>query len=101
MKALLNTKVTYVWCLLVLLTAVSWWLGDGYRPDNVAAYKFIAIGLFILAFFKIRLIMMNFMELATAPILLRSIFETWVIVVCTVIIWLYMTRLIETIPLAY
>ena len=101
MKALLNTKVTYIWCLLVLLTIVSWWLGDGYRPDNVALVKFATIGLFLLAFFKIRLIVMNFMEISTAPIPLRVIFEAYVIVVCTVILCLYMTGLGETTPLPH
>lgn len=79
----LGERVTQVWLLLVVLTAISWWLGgtDSGVLGGVAA-------LLILAFFKARLIALHFMELRTAPVWLRTAMETWVLGVCLLLLFL-------------
>lgn len=89
MKTLIHTPVTYVWLILAVLTALSWVLADGIAPDPNAAHQWVTVALMILAFFKVRLVIMHFMEIATAPIPLRLVFEAWVVVVCAGILGLY------------
>ncbi|MCY4426732.1 MAG: cytochrome C oxidase subunit IV family protein [Halieaceae bacterium] len=91
MMSLINSKVTYVWCFLAVLTGVSWVLGDGYDPGTAEGYRYVTIALLVLAFFKTRLVIMYFMEVLNAPLPLRGIFEGWVIVVCGILITLYLT----------
>ena len=87
----INVKASLIYLCLVILTIFSWWLADGYIPENLNAYEYVSMGLLLVAFFKVRLVIMHFMEISTAPLLLRVIFETWVIVVATVTIGLYLS----------
>jgi hypothetical protein len=80
----INHAVTRVWLLLAGLTGVSWWLGAALD------LRYATVTLLILAFFKVRLVIMYFMEVRAAPIALRLIFETWVVVVCAAVITIYL-----------
>jgi Prokaryotic Cytochrome C oxidase subunit IV len=86
----LNNAVTRVWLLLAGLTGVSWWLGAGQGMDAAQSAQLTTIGLLLLAFFKVRLVIMYFMEIRTAPLLLRFIFEAWVVVVCAAVLAIYL-----------
>ena len=82
MQEIIRLRETQVWLLLAALTGLSWWLAAG---DDVTA-----IGLILLAFFKTRLVLLHFMELRTAPMPLRAMFEAWVMVICAIVIGLYL-----------
>ena len=90
MMSILNDKITYVWLLLAFLTGLSWLLADGYNPADPAAFTYVAVGLLALAFIKIRLVIMYFMEVRDAPWVLRGIFEVWVVAVFSGTVYLYL-----------
>lgn len=90
MLGLVQSRVTYVWLFLAALTAASWILGDSYDPSNLDQIKYLTVGLLALAFFKIRLVVMHFMEVGHAPILLRIILESWVLLVFLLMVALYL-----------
>tara|TARA_B110000211_G_scaffold125371_2_gene144384 strand:- start:12602 stop:12886 length:285 start_codon:yes stop_codon:yes gene_type:complete len=90
MLSFLNTRITYIWVLLAALTTVSWGLADGIVVDTSSQFQWLTVTLLLLAFFKVRLVIMHFMEVATAPLPLRAIFEVWVLVVCIAINLLYL-----------
>ena len=81
MKSLLNDRVTFVWLILAALTAVSLLLADGAQPQTLNGMVYLSLGLLALAMFKVRLVIMHFMEVLHAPWLLRGIFEVWVVAV--------------------
>jgi len=87
---LLKNAVTRVWLLLAGLTGVSWWLGAGETIGTARSVELTTVGLLLLAFFKVRLVILYFMEIRTAPWILRCIFETWVVVVCLAVITIYL-----------
>ena len=89
MTVIFRNTATYAWIFLIFLTAFSWWLSLDLTVGVDNAYKFTTMGLFLLAFFKVRLVIMHFMELRTAPLPLRAVFEAWVIIVCAVLVGLY------------
>jgi hypothetical protein len=72
-------KLAAVWALLVVATITSWSLGGA------------AVAVLALAFVKVRLVGLHFMELRSAPVPLRLLFEGWVVVVCSVLIGLYLS----------
>lgn len=87
---LVNHRVTYVWLFLVVLTGLSWWLADGVEPATAVSVKYLAVGLLALAFFKVRLVILYFMEVKNAPWLLRGLLEAWVLLVLVGMCSLYL-----------
>jgi hypothetical protein len=80
-------RVAAVWAFLVLATIASLTLGEDrlIHTQDVVATVVIAI-----AFLKVRLVGIHFMELREAPVLLRAAFETYVAVAALVLIVLYL-----------
>jgi hypothetical protein len=70
---------------LVAATLVSWGFGHGWGLDPQAA----GIAVIIIAFVKIRYVILDFMELRTAPLGMRVAAEAWCIVVCSTLVLLY------------
>lgn len=69
-----------IWALLVAATVGSWTVGAGH-----------GVALLVVAFVKVRLVGLYFMELRSAPVPLRILFEGWVVVTCSLLIGLYLS----------
>lgn len=80
----LNARTT-AWIVLMAATAVAWLFGNVARDDKSASHLAIA-GVITTAFIKIWIIGYQFMELRSAPRLLRHAFDAWTVVVCTVLV---------------
>ncbi|GGL10166.1 cytochrome C oxidase subunit IV family protein [Nocardia jinanensis] len=72
--AFIRDRVTVVWGFLVAATLLSFWLGaeHGISSDNMRTAVILLV-----AFVKVRLIGLYFMELRDAPMALRGAFETY------------------------
>lgn len=78
--------LTAIWLLLMVATcATTWWLSK----DGVSA-QFGTIAIVLIAAFKIRLVLMHFMELRHAPTPWRLIFEAWVLIATAAILGFYL-----------
>lgn len=86
MTALLSRTATRVWLLLMLATVVTTWV---LSKDAIAA-RIGTIAIFVIAAYKVRLVLLHFMELRTAPLPLRLVFEAWVLVVTAAVIGIYL-----------
>lgn len=86
--SVLPRSAVITWVLLMLATCVAWWLGHGSRetPGQLAA----SVAIIVVAFAKIRLIGLHFMELRDAPVALRGLFEGYVGVVCAGVLAMYL-----------
>ena len=89
MIAIFNIKLTVVWLLLIVATALSWQFGHGFGFGEQMHYGTIAV--IIISFIKVRFIYLDFMELKTAPPALRWVVEAWAFIVCLTLIGLYWT----------
>lgn len=90
MKALVQNSSTLVWVVLMLATGLSWWLGTQQNSSVATASGRATIVLMVVAFFKVRLVIMHFMEVRGAPLALRLLCEGWVLVTCSAILGLYL-----------
>jgi apolipoprotein N-acyltransferase len=92
MLNILLSKCSLVWLLLMAITLLSWLL-QSHQPfaeaTVPAAIPVSGVAMLLLAFFKVRLVMMYFMEVKHAPLQLRTVCEAWVAIGCTSLIWLY------------
>lgn len=78
-----------VWAVLVGATLASWWLGidEGGDPGDGASVA--TIGVLVIAFVKVRLVGRHFMEVRGAPLLLRVLFDVYVVAICTALCVIY------------
>jgi len=83
MTTLRNRRVTLVWVALIVATLVSAWVGIAY---GAGAARTVTVVVMIIAFVKLNLIGLHFMELRDAPWQLRVLFEGWCVVTCGAII---------------
>lgn len=82
-------KPLIVWFLLVVGALASWMVAElqGGGADTQRVGTLIVLGV---AFGKVLLVGLHFMELDNAPPLLRRLFEAWVVGVCAVLVVLFM-----------
>lgn len=88
MNTLVRTKASAAWLTLTVLTAFSWALGTehGFAGHHVSA----SLVILAVAVFKIRLIGLYFMELRDAPLVLRTIFESYCGILLVVLATMYL-----------
>lgn len=86
LKDILRAPFTIVWLVLIGATLTSWYFGTGHGIDNHAAITTLVM---VVAFIKMRFVGLYFMELRDAPIQLRSLFEGYCIIVCSIILGIY------------
>ena len=89
MAGFFKNPVNLVWTLLACLTGVAWMIGDSYQPGDIDGAKSFSATLMVLAFFKVRLVLMHFMEVKIAPLALRLIVELYVVGVCAMVLVMY------------
>ena len=89
MKEMLCSTVSAVWLTLVLLTSLSWWLTDGLATNDAELMTVLAVVLIALAMFKVRLVVIYFMEIRDAPWMLRAVMEAWIVLVFVGIVGQY------------
>ncbi len=77
-----------VWLVLVGATLASWSLGAEHWLSGPRA---ASLAILLVAFFKVRLVGLHFMELRSAPVGLRIAFEVWALAVCGVLVVLYVS----------
>ncbi|BDB44230.1 MULTISPECIES: cytochrome C oxidase subunit IV family protein [Mycobacterium] len=78
-------RVTLVWVLLLVLTFGSFLVGIEQGAGFASVGAIIIVGI---ALFKVRLIGVHFMDLRSAPLALRALFEAYVLVVFLVLVGL-------------
>tara|TARA_R110000787_G_scaffold13918_24_gene43291 strand:- start:70 stop:369 length:300 start_codon:yes stop_codon:yes gene_type:complete len=91
MKLLRLDGITLVWLILSFMTVFSWILGTQEDGSEISSHTLATIGILIVSFFKVRLVIMHFMEVRAAPMALRLILESWVLGICSILIVIYMT----------
>lgn len=84
---LADHRTTWVWALLILATVLSWELGHGLGFGN--HHERATVAVVLIAYLKVRLVFLDFMELRTAPLPLRLGVEVWAALVCGAVIALY------------
>jgi Prokaryotic Cytochrome C oxidase subunit IV len=83
MTALLRTPAAVVWAVLVLATLATWTLGT---QHGIGSHTLASVLILLIAFIKLRLVGLYFMELREAPTVLRGLFEAYCVVVCTAVV---------------
>lgn len=82
--ALLQVAIHRSWLLLLIATGLTFWL----RADGIVGLA-AGAGTLAIAWYKGRLVILDFMELREAPLLWRGMFEGWVLLISAVILAIY------------
>ena len=87
LKILLMSRATAVWLVLMAATLLSWLIVETQdRLFSTPIYEII--GLLALAFIKVRLVIVEFMEIRDAPFLLKLSCDLWLLTSFTVLVLL-------------
>jgi Prokaryotic Cytochrome C oxidase subunit IV len=71
---------TIVWALLCLLSLSSVQVSGGLSPNAAAAAgAFASSMVLVIAFVKVRMVVLHFMEVSNGPLGLRLAFEGWIV----------------------
>jgi caa(3)-type oxidase subunit IV len=82
--SLLRNPAHRAWLILMLATILTWYLGEVGAAGTTAI-----VAMLLIAFIKGRLVILDFMELRTAPRLWRILLEGWLILVASLILLAY------------
>lgn len=77
------------WFVLMLLTAVSWWLGADHEMAGLGK-DFAMVSILVVTFVKIYVVGHAFMELREAAPWLQNLFRAWSFVLCIALIAMYL-----------
>ena len=83
MTALLRAPATVVWAVLIVATIATWTLGT---QHGIHSHTLASVLILLIAFIKVRLVGLYFMELREAPTVLKGLFEAYCVVVCTAVV---------------
>lgn len=84
MSAFFLNSANRDWLVLLAATGATWWIGEVGAAGTGAILAMLAI-----AFIKGRLIILDFMELRSAPLMWRLLLEGWLILVGSLILLAY------------
>jgi hypothetical protein len=88
--AFIRSRSTLIWVALVTATIVSWRLGHHVGSVATGTGRLATLAIIAVAFVKVRLVGLYFMELRDAPSVLRGIFEGYCVAVCGLVIGMYL-----------
>jgi caa(3)-type oxidase subunit IV len=80
----LKNSAHRAWVVLIVATAITWYLGEVGAAGTLSIVAMLGI-----AFVKGRLVILDFMELRNAPVLWRALLEGWLILVSSLILLAY------------
>ena len=80
----LNNPAHRAWLILLVATTITWYLGEVGAAGTAAI-----VAMLLIAFVKGRLVILDFMELRTAPTMWRVLLEGWLILVSSLILLAY------------
>lgn len=83
-------RATIIWLLLLILTGISLEAMPIFDWVSTAQIGSTAL---IISFFKSRLILLEYMEIRSAPLAMRLIAEAWCIFMCLILLILYLMLL--------
>ena len=87
---LVRGPVLAVWVALVALTLGSWWVGGDH---GIGSARVAGAVVLVVAFVKLRFVGLHFMELRSAPRVMRIAFESWCAGVCALLVVLSLVLL--------
>lgn len=82
----LRGRITLVWLILVAATLLSYGIGHGFGFRD---HRYASVAIIIVAFIKVRFIILDFMEIRDAPNAMRMIAELWVGLAATALVSVY------------
>ncbi|WP_265947917.1 cytochrome C oxidase subunit IV family protein [Dechloromonas sp. A34] len=80
----LSNPAHRAWLVLIAATAATWYLGEVGAAGTSAI-----VAMLVIAFVKGRLVILDFMELRSAPLMWRLLLEGWLILVSGLILLAY------------
>jgi hypothetical protein len=86
-------RLLVVWCALVAITLLSWWIGSHHGNTELRSNATISFAVLLIAAIKIRVIIREFMEVREAPAWLQRLTDGWIVFLVVALLGIYTFRL--------
>jgi hypothetical protein len=83
MSAIIRSRTTLIWLLLVAATALSWGMGHGVGDADV---RILGGAIIVVAFVKVRFVIFEFMEIRGAPTWMQRVGHGWILLIAGLLI---------------
>jgi len=83
MSALIRSRTTVIWLLLVVATALSWGMRQGVGVFDV---QIVSVAIIIVTFVKARFVIFEFMEIRGAPTWMHRVGDGWIMLITALLI---------------
>jgi hypothetical protein len=87
MVPLLISRPTLIWVILLAATGLSWGMGSVFGGSGIRS---AGVCIIVVAFLKVRLVILEFMEIRRAPVPMRLAGEVWVLTLCATLMTLFL-----------
>ena len=87
MAPLLISRPTLIWVILLAATGVSWGVGAAFGGSGI---RWAGAAIIAVAFVKVRLVILEFMEVRRAPWAMRLAGEVWILSLCATLVTLFL-----------
>ena len=85
-----NKRLFGVWVILVAISLAYLWIDQSATHQGVpTASTVVTVAAICLALIKVRIIMREFMEVRTAPVVLRRLTDLWVVLMAAAMLGVY------------
>jgi len=82
MRAWILEPSNWVWCVLMLLSCVSFTRGASFGDWGGGCFSFSVLPLMLITFLKVWMVIHYFMEVRFAPLPLRILCNAWMVICC-------------------
>jgi len=94
MASLLRNTLVYVWLFLVAATLFSWWAATSSSSSGGSQISVaVTASVLLMSSVKVRLVLMQFMEVRFAPLWLRLSCDAWLVLVIAMVFGFYWSGL--------
>lgn len=88
-----NIRLPLAWLVLSAITLIYLWVDAGDSDGTIRPSIAITTVAIVMATIKVRIIFQEFMEVRTAPVLLRRLADLWVLIIAAALLGSYFTGL--------
>lgn len=87
-----RAKLALSWFALSAITLMSWWIGRRRGAGPFEPNAAVSLSVILIAAVKVRVIFREFMEIGSAPVLLKRLTDAWLGLSVVTLIALYLLR---------
>lgn len=90
MRAPAGARLPVTWFALSAVTLLAWWIGARHGQGPLQPNAAVSLAVIAIAAVKVRVILREFMDVRSAPVLLRRLTDAWLVLLVAAVMAAYL-----------